>query len=54
MPKNRLRMPETDIIFTDEDYIYVKGGVSTEEYAVVSAIEKPVAGMKLRNSQQRQ
>ncbi len=50
--QHRLRLREVNILFTDEDYVYVKEGVSLDEYAIVSAIEEPVDGMSVRDSRE--
>ncbi len=49
---NRLHIRDIDVFFSDEDYVYIKGGVSLDEYAVISALEEPVEGMTLRTLQE--
>ncbi len=48
---NKLRKRTVDIMFSDENYIYIKDGVTEDEEAIVSAIEEPVDGINLRRSQ---
>jgi RND family efflux transporter MFP subunit len=49
--QERLRIAEVNVLFTDENYIYVKDGVSVDEYAIISAIEEPLNGMPLRRAE---
>lgn len=47
----KLRKRTVSPLFSDEKYIYINEGVTEDEQAIVSAIEEPVDGVKLRSTE---
>ncbi len=47
---NRLRIRTVDILKTDAEYAYLRGGAMPGERIILTAIESPINGMKVRTS----
>lgn len=50
--KNALRIRSVNIIRSDSDYIYVDGGAEPGARVVVTALESPVNGMRVRTTEE--
>jgi RND family efflux transporter MFP subunit len=48
--ENRLRIRQVDILRTDAEYAYISGGAEAGERIILTAIESPVNGMRVRTS----
>ncbi len=49
---NKLKVNNVDVVRADEDYVYIGGGLSTQEKVVMSAVSTPYNGMPVRFAEQ--
>jgi hypothetical protein len=47
---NRLRIKDVDIVRTDAEYAYLRGGAMIADRISITTLESPINGMKVRTS----
>jgi hypothetical protein len=48
--ENRLRIKDVDIVRTDAEYAYLRGGKMLGDRISITTLESPINGMKVRTS----